>query len=328
MGNGTIAAESFRLPLENGLYLEGEVRVPSGTGGDEGDSKGRLPVVILSHGFRGHKDWAFWPESAGRLAESGFYTVSFNFSRIAARRLAEAGAGAGTGGSAEAGESTVRAEKAGNEKYSGSAGSVAVTGVKGTAGTEGIAAEPSAAEQLAAEAATLTRELQDLELLLGSLKEGRLPLAGRADTGRIGILGHSRAGGGNIIFAAEHPEVNALVVWNGGSPPARTTQDSAGEPTLLEQILERDQELNRERFNIEQALERVTVPALIIQGARDRASLLEQNTRFREQAPQHRYAGVSGADHTFNTTDPYEGPTAELKEALALTLEFLQEKLG
>ncbi|KUP21985.1 hypothetical protein [Paenibacillus sp. DMB5] len=55
--------------------------------------------------------------------------------------------------------------------------------------------------------------------------------------------------------------------------------------------------------------------------------LLEQNARFREQAPQHRYTGVSGADHTFDTADPYKGPTRDLNEALALTLEFLHEKL-
>lgn len=52
-----------------------------------------------------------------------------------------------------------------------------------------------------------------------TVKSFRLPLAELADTGRIGILGHSRAGGGTIIFAAEHPEVAALVVWNGGSLP-------------------------------------------------------------------------------------------------------------
>lgn len=39
MGNGTVALESFRLPLENGLYLEGEVRVPSGTGREEAKVK-------------------------------------------------------------------------------------------------------------------------------------------------------------------------------------------------------------------------------------------------------------------------------------------------
>jgi hypothetical protein len=67
---------------------------------------------------------------------------------------------------------------------------------------------------------------------------------------------------------------------------------------------------------------------LIIQGDQDRESLLQQNAAFREQAPQHRYYSVRGADHTFNTVDPYEGPTPELNEAVAVTLGFLHEQLG
>lgn len=149
MGQETLAVESFRLPLENGLYLEGEVRTPPGAD--------PAPVVLLSHGFRGHKDWAFWPEVAGRLTDNGFYTVSFNFSGIAARRAAEA---AGTAESAKA------------------------------------------AEQTAAEAAKLSRELLDLEQVQRSLQAGRLPLADRADVARLAILGHSRAGGSNIVFAS------------------------------------------------------------------------------------------------------------------------------
>lgn len=265
MGQETLVAESFRLPLQDGLILEGQVRVPPGVD--------PAPVVLLSHGFRGHKDWAFWPEVSGRLAESGFYTVSFNFSRIAGRSSAEL------------------------------------------------------SPQEAAEAATLSRELEDLQEMLRSLRGGRLPLAERADHARLAILGHSRAGGGNIVFAAEHPEVQALVVWNGGSAPARTP-DSGQALTLQEQVLQLDQERNKERFDLEHALSSLSAAALIIQGDQDRDSLLQQNARFREQAPQHRYYSVRGADHTFNTTDPYEGSTPELNEALALTLEFLHEQLA
>ncbi|QSF44521.1 alpha/beta hydrolase family protein [Paenibacillus tianjinensis] len=265
MGQQTLAAESFRLPLENGLFIEGQVRVPPGVD--------PAPVVLLSHGFRGHKDWAFWPEVSGRLAESGFYTVSFNFSRIVAHSAA------------------------------------------------GIA------EREAAEAATLSRELDDLQQVLRSLRGGRLPLAERADPVRLAILGHSRAGGGNIIFAAEHPEVQALVVWNGGSAPARTP-GSGQALTFQERVLQLDQERNKGRFDLEHALSFLSAAALVIQGDQDRDSLLQQNARFREQAPQHRYYSVRGADHTFNTTDPYEGATPELNEALALTLEFLHEQLG
>ncbi|WP_238653107.1 alpha/beta hydrolase family protein [Paenibacillus piscarius] len=265
MSQETLTIEHFKLPLENGLYLEGEVRVPAGTA--------LKPVLLLSHGFRGHKDWAFWPEVSARIAGSGFYTVSFNFSRIAAR------------------------------------------------GADGISPEQ------AAEAATLSRELLDLEQLLKSLLEGRLPLAGLADTERIAVLGHSRAGGSNILFAAEHPEVKALVVWNGGA--AQQPQQGEGTAALTPQELaiREDQQRNKERFNLEDALSRVSAAAMLIQGDQDREALLQQHAGFREQAPQHRYLGIRGADHTFGTVDPYEGSTSVLNEAVASTIAFLQEKL-
>ncbi|MBW4083929.1 S9 family peptidase [Paenibacillus sp. S150] len=266
MGAEILTVESFRLPLDNGLYLEGEVRVLR-----DGHPK---PVVLISHGFRGHKDWAFWPGVGTRLAESGFYTVSFNFSRIAARSAA------------------------------------------------GIS------PQAAAEAATLSRELLELEQLLHSLLEGRLPLGELADPEQLAVLGHSRAGGSNIVFAAEHPEVRALVVWNGGSAPVRRQGEKGPEPTLQEAAVAEDLQRNKQRFDLERALGALSAPALIIQGDQDREALLQQNADFRKAAPQHRYHAVKGADHTFNTADPYEGPTSALNEAAALTIEFLHEQLG
>lgn len=265
MSEETLTIEHFKLPLENGLYLEGEVRVPAGTA--------PKPVILISHGFRGHKDWAFWAEVSGRLAGSGFYTVSFNFSRIAARNL------------------------------------------------DGISPEEAAG------AATLSRELLDLEQVLHSLLEGRLPLAGLADTERIAVLGHSRAGGSNILFAAEHPQVKALVVWNGGSPPQPQQGEGAPALTLQERAIREDQQRNKERFNLEKALGRVPAAALLIQGDQDREALLQQHAGFREQAPHHRYQSIRGADHTFGTVDPYEGSTSALNEAVASTIAFLQEKL-
>lgn len=119
--------------------------------------------------------------------------------------------------------------------------------------------------------------------------------------------------------------MKALVVWNGGSAPARL---SAAALTLQEQAIQDDQQQNQERFDLEKALSTLKAAALIIQGDQDRESLLEQNARFRGQAPQHRYLSVRGADHTFNTKDPYEGPTPELNEAVAETISFLKEQLS
>jgi pimeloyl-ACP methyl ester carboxylesterase len=38
------------------------------------------PVVVLVHGFKGFKDWGFFPPFADRLARAGFTVVSFNTS--------------------------------------------------------------------------------------------------------------------------------------------------------------------------------------------------------------------------------------------------------
>ena len=39
------------------------------------------PVIILVHGFKGFKDWGFFPDLAERLAIDGYVTLAFNFSR-------------------------------------------------------------------------------------------------------------------------------------------------------------------------------------------------------------------------------------------------------
>lgn len=266
MSKETLAIENFKLLLDNGLYLEGDVKVSL-----DGGAK---PVTVISHGFRGHKDWAFWPEVSKRLAESGFYTVLFNFSRISARSAADL------------------------------------------------------TPELVAEGATLSRELADLEQVLAGLQKSSLPFAEAVDLQRISLLGHSRAGGSNILFAAKHPEVKALVVWNGGSAPVRQQDDGAQALTLQELAIQEDLERNKEHFGLEDALSSLSAATLIIQGDRDRESLLQQNLGFQKRAPQHRYLSVKGADHTFNTVDPYEGATSSLNEAIAQTINFLQDKLG
>ena len=38
------------------------------------------PAVVLLHGFKGFKDWGFFPPLADRLARAGFLTVSYNAS--------------------------------------------------------------------------------------------------------------------------------------------------------------------------------------------------------------------------------------------------------
>jgi dienelactone hydrolase len=39
------------------------------------------PVIVICHGFKGFKDWGFFPSLAENIAEAGYIALSFNFSR-------------------------------------------------------------------------------------------------------------------------------------------------------------------------------------------------------------------------------------------------------
>ncbi len=52
--------------------LRGDVYLP--------DTPLGAPVVIGCHGFKGFKDWGFWPETGRRLTGAGLALVTFNFS--------------------------------------------------------------------------------------------------------------------------------------------------------------------------------------------------------------------------------------------------------
>ena len=63
---------SFELTGADGGPLRGEVRTAA-RGADR-------PAVVICHGFKGFKDWGFFPYLAARLARGGMTAVTFNFS--------------------------------------------------------------------------------------------------------------------------------------------------------------------------------------------------------------------------------------------------------
>jgi dienelactone hydrolase len=68
----TARTEQFELIGADGEPLYGDVKTA-------GDGSGR-PAVVLCHGFKGCKDWGFFPQLAKRLSRAGMTAVSFNFS--------------------------------------------------------------------------------------------------------------------------------------------------------------------------------------------------------------------------------------------------------
>jgi pimeloyl-ACP methyl ester carboxylesterase len=63
---------TFERETRAGLRIRGDVRLPDGP-------PPRSAVVVV-HGFKGFKDWGFFPYVSERLAGAGHAAVSFNFS--------------------------------------------------------------------------------------------------------------------------------------------------------------------------------------------------------------------------------------------------------
>src|SRR6202022_3075119 len=61
--------EPFFLESTEGLPIRGNVDLRAA----------RAPVLICVHGFKGFKNWGFWPETARRLSDAGYCVVRFNF---------------------------------------------------------------------------------------------------------------------------------------------------------------------------------------------------------------------------------------------------------
>jgi alpha-beta hydrolase superfamily lysophospholipase len=66
-----VTEHPFFFDSSEGLAIRGDVHRPGA---------GPAPFVVCLHGFKGFKDWGFWPETARRLCAEGYGVVRFNFS--------------------------------------------------------------------------------------------------------------------------------------------------------------------------------------------------------------------------------------------------------
>ncbi len=64
---------SFNLLNSSDEKINGDLRYRE-------DAK-NAPTIIICHGFKGFKDWGFFPFLADSLADDGYVTISFNFAR-------------------------------------------------------------------------------------------------------------------------------------------------------------------------------------------------------------------------------------------------------
>jgi uncharacterized protein len=254
--------------LPDGALLRADVRLPEGA-----PPRG---VVVLVHGFKGFKDWAFFPWLAERMVEAGFASVVPNFSLN------------GIGGDPEAFTEL--------EAFA-----------RNTLSREVM--ELSVVLDALADGSVLPVVPEVVGVLGHSRGGGDAVLVAAEAEGRVDALVTWAA---VADFDRWSPELREewraegrIHVLNG-----RTGQHMPLDVTLLE-----DFEANREALDVERAAARVEAPWLIVHGTDDTTVEVEDARRLARANPSARLHLVEGAGHTFGAVHPFAGAPRELAEA-------------
>ncbi|MFD0693771.1 alpha/beta hydrolase family protein [Paenibacillus sp. GCM10027628] len=280
----TVTQEHFILEagyLETGepLYIRGEVRFQAK------EPEIPAPVIIISHGFKGFKDWGLFPYVASRFAEEGFYVITFNFSCNGVNET-----------------DFDELHKFAVNTYS-----------REQADLELIYQGLITGKLPLAESADTDRIH-----LLGHSRGGGSSVIFASEHPQIRSIatwnGIANPDLFDAAFKAQIAEQGVAYI-----PNART-----GQLMPLHATFYQDLEQNGERFDIAQHLASLTVPALLVQGDQDSPRLKEGFAKLREAAPRHRFITIEGGNHTFGAVHPFAGTTPYLEAAFGATLEFFR----
>lgn len=276
--------EAGQLPSGEPLYIRGEIRTLAGSG--EASGAVRRPVLIICHGFKGFKDWGFFPYAARRFAEAGFYTVTFNFS---------------CNGVAETDFDEL--DKFALNTYSREQQDL--TYLLHALGT----GELPRSEQ--ADTGKVC--------LLGHSRGGGSSIVYAADhpdeiSAVVTWNGIAKADLFDDAFKEQIAEQGVAYVAN-----ARTGQQMPIRASFYEDLKEQG-----ERFDIVKRLAGLELPVLQVQGDQDSPRLREGFEALRLGAPQHGIASIQAGNHTFGAVHPFASTTPQLEEAIRVTLEFLK----
>ncbi|MFQ5538325.1 MAG: alpha/beta hydrolase family protein [Gemmatimonadota bacterium] len=266
---------AFSLVPRPGELIRGDVRIPDGP-------PPRTAVVVV-HGFKGFKDWGFFPYLCERLAAGGHAVVNFNFSRN----------GVGAGEDIHDLESFA----------------------SNTLSLEQAELEMVMREVLQGE--LLPRRPRRLALVGHSRGGAQAILAAGTASAQVASL---VTWGAVSTFDRWSEETKAE--WREAGRVWILNQRTGVQMPLDVQLLE-DFEANRERLDVEGAAARVLAPWLIVHGAEDITVPVAEAHRLFRAASTARMEIIEGAGHTFQASHPLETVPPELDAAVSATLRHL-----
>lgn len=269
----------IRLPFTRearpGEPIRGDVRIPDGP-------PPRVAVVMV-HGFKGFKDWGFFPWVAEGMAAAGYAVVTFNFSRN--------GLGADP-------ERFTELDRFGSNTLS----------------LEQAELRAILSEVLDGD---LLPRRPRRAVLWGHSRGGGHAILAAAGEPRVGAL---VTWASVAHFDRWSDETKAD--WRADGTLWVLNQRTGEQMPLGVQLLE-DFEAHRRELDVGAAAARVPAPWLVVHGTEDLTVSSGEGETLVRANPGARLHLVDRAGHTFGATHPFQGPTPHLGEALRRTVEHL-----
>lgn len=262
-----------------GDLIRGDVRIPEGPP--------PRSAVLVVHGFKGFKDWGFFPWVAEALVKAGYAVVSFNFSR---------------NGIGSEPDRFTELERFGTNTLSLELDEL-----------QGVVSDILDGD-------LLPRRPRHLALLGHSRGGGQAILAAAAEP-RIGALVTWSA----VSYFDRWTE-ETKAEWRADGRVYVLNQRT-GEHMPLDVTLLQDFEANRERLDVAGMAERVRAPWLILHGSEDMTVWPGEAQNLARANPAARLQVIHGAGHTFESGHPFAGPTLQLEQAMDLTVGHLHRHL-
>lgn len=277
----TPVKKQFELAGADGRPLRGEIRASGGGSG--------MPAVIVSHGFKGFKDWGFFPHIASRLAGAGFTVATFNFS----------GSGVGPDGLTFS-----EPARFGKLTHSGQARDLDI--VIDSVLSGGLIANLASPTAIG---------------LLGFSMGGAVSIGRAARRKDVRSLVTWSA-----ISKLDRWDAATRDTWK-KSGFLDVVNARTGEVLQLGIGFLEDIEANKDAFNPLNLAGAVTVPWLIVHCDGDETVGVEEAHALKESSENAILHVVSGGSHTFEASHPWAGMTAPLAEAFEATVDHFVKSL-
>lgn len=270
-----------------------EIRPPDGSAPIRGDlrtPKGDAPgsAVVICHGFKGFRKWAFFPTLAREIAARGHAAITFDFSHN--------GVGAG------------ESDLGDLESFAANTHSRNVDEIHMVldALTRGkiIPARPARIG------------------LFGHSRGGGEAILAACENGRLDALVTWSA-----ISSVERWGERETETWERGDrvfvENKRTGQRLPINPDFWQDIVQ-----NRERLDIVAAARGLRLPWLLVHGDADETVSIDNSLALRGAAGgKADFLAIAGGTHTFGSVHPFAGSTPQLQSAIEATVTWFDQHL-